>query len=49
MEHTENNRQKIDLFTLIDDFLREVKRLAILGIVLMLVCSAGLAGYGRLE
>ena len=49
MEHTENNRQELDLFVLIDDFLREAKRLLILGMILVLVGAVGLAGFQRMR
>lgn len=49
MEYGENNSREIDLLALVDDFLVEAKRLALLGILLILVCSIGLAGYQRMN
>ena len=50
MEFEEKEEQKLDLFVLLDDFLRQAKRLWLLGLVLVLLCGAGLslvkkAGY----
>ena len=42
MENQEIEQQKIDIFVLLEDFLRMAKRLWILGLVLVLVCSVGL-------
>ena len=43
MEFEEKEEQKLDLFVLLDDFLRQAKRLWLLGLALVLVCGAGLA------
>lgn len=42
MENQEMELQKLDLFILIEDFLRQAKRMLLLGLVLVLVCGAGL-------
>jgi len=42
MENQETEQQKIDIFVLLEDFLRMARRLWLLGLVLVLVCSAGL-------
>ena len=42
MEFEEKEEQKLDLFVLLDDFLRQAKRLWLLGLVLVLVCGLGL-------
>lgn len=43
MENEEKEQQKIDIFVLLEDFLRQAKRMWFLGLVLVLVCSAGMA------
>ena len=48
MEFEEKEEQKLDLFVLLDDFLRQAKRLWLLGLVLVLVCGAGLTGLKRM-
>ena len=40
----EKEIQKLDLFVLLDDFLREARRLWLLALVLVTVCAAGLTG-----
>ena len=47
MENEEKEQQKIDIFILLEDFLRQVKRMWILGLVLAVVCSAALAFRAR--
>ena len=47
MENEEKQPQQIDIFVLLDDFLRQAKRLLILGLVLVIVCSAGMAFRAR--
>lgn len=47
MENEEKQPQQIDIFILLDDFLRQAKRLLILGLVLVIVCSAGMAVRAR--
>ncbi len=42
MEFEEKEEQKLDLFVLLDDFLRQAKRLWLLGLLLVLICGAGL-------
>ncbi len=42
MENQETELQKVDIFVLLEDFLRMAKRLWLLGLILVLVCSAGL-------
>ena len=49
MDNSENNRQELDLLVLLDDFLREAKRLLLLGLVLILLCSVGLTGYQQMR
>lgn len=43
----EKEQQKIDLFVLLEDFLRQARRLWALAMVLVLVCSAGMAVRAR--
>lgn len=45
MEHNENELPRLNLLSLLDDFIREAKRLLILGLVLVILCAAGLTGY----
>ena len=45
MEFEEKSEQKLDLFVLLDDFLKEAKKRLALAVVLVLVCSAGMVGY----
>lgn len=45
MEYEENTAQKLDLFVLLEDFLKEAKRMWLLALVLVSVCAAGLTGY----
>ena len=47
MENEEKQPQQIDIFVLLDDFLRQAKRMLILGLVLVLVCSGLMAIRGR--
>ena len=42
MENEEKAIQKLDIFTLVEDFLRLAKRMWALGLVLVLVCGLGL-------
>jgi len=42
MEFEEREGQKLDLYILLDDFLRQARRLWLLGLVLVLVCGAGM-------
>lgn len=42
MENEEKTLQKLDIFTLLEDFLRQAKRMWLLGMVLILVCGMGL-------
>jgi len=42
MENEEKEQQKIDIYVLLEDFLRQAKRLLLLGLVLILVCSAAM-------
>ena len=42
MENQELEQQKIDLFVLMEDFLRQAKRMLVLGLVLVLLGGAGL-------
>ena len=44
MEFDKNEEQKIDLCILLDDFLKESKRLWALAVLLVTICSAGLMG-----
>ena len=44
MEYQEKE-QKIDIFILLEDALRAARRLLVIGLVLVLVCSAGLTFY----
>ena len=47
MENEEKQPQQIDIFVLLDDFLRQAKRMLILGLVLVLVCSGLMVIRGR--
>lgn len=49
MNDMEKKEQELDLFVLLEDILREAGRLWRMGLMLILVCSLGLAGYSRLE
>lgn len=42
MENQEKEQHELDIFVLLEDFLRLAKRMWILGLVLVLVCSGGL-------
>lgn len=42
MEFDEKEPQKLDLYVLLEDFLRQAKRMWLSGLVLMLLCGAGL-------
>lgn len=42
MEYEEKELQKIDIILLLEDFLRLAKRMWILGLVLVVICSAGM-------
>lgn len=42
MENQEKEQQELDIFVLLEDFLRMARRLWLLGLVLVLVCSVGL-------
>ena len=42
MEFEEKEGQKLDLYILLEDFLRQAKRMWILGLLLVTVCGAGL-------
>ena len=42
MENEEKAIQKLDIFTLFEDFLRQAKRMWLLGLALILLCSLGL-------
>ena len=43
MEFEEKEEQKLDLFVLLDDFIRQAKRMLLLGLVLVLLCGGGYA------
>ncbi len=45
MEYNNNDLQPINLTVLLDDFLKEAKKLWLFAIVLILICSIGLAGF----
>lgn len=45
MEFEEKEEQKLDLFVLLDDFLKEAKRLWMLAVLLIAAFAAGLTGY----
>ena len=45
MENENTGPQKIDLFVLLEDFLRQARRMWILGLVLVLLCGMGLTFY----
>ena len=47
MENEEKEQQELDIFVLLEDFLRQAKRMWLLGLILILVCSAGLAFMQR--
>lgn len=47
MENEAKQPQQIDIFVLLDDFLRQAKRMLILGLVLVLVLSAAMAIRAR--
>ena len=49
MEFEEKEEQKLDLFVLLDDFLRQAKRLWLLGVLLVAVCGAGLTFLQRVR
>ena len=49
MEFEKNEEQKLDLFILLDDFLKEAKRMWLLAIVLIALGAAGLTGYQYLH
>ena len=42
MEKQEQELEKIDLFVLMEDFFRQAKRMLLLGVILTVLCSAGL-------
>lgn len=42
MENQEKEQQELDIFVLLEDFLRMARRMWLLGLVLVLVCSVGL-------
>ena len=41
MENEEKSRQELDIYTLLEDFLRQALRMWLVGLVLILVCSVG--------
>ena len=45
MEASENSLQTIDLSVLLDDFLKEAKRLWFMAIILVVAFAAGLSAY----
>jgi capsular polysaccharide biosynthesis protein len=45
MEYNNNDLQPINLTVLLDDFLKEAKRLWILAVALIILCAAGLTAY----
>ncbi len=47
MENEEKAIQKLDIFMLLEDFLRQAKRMWLLGLVLILVCGLGLTVMRR--
>ena len=47
MENEEKAIQKLDIFTLFEDFLRQAKRMWLLGLALILLCSLGLTVMRR--
>ena len=47
MENEAKQPQQIDIFVLLEDFLRQAKRMLILGLVLVLVLSAAMAIRAR--
>ena len=49
MEFEKYEEQKLDLFILLDDFLKEAKRMWLLALVLIVLGAAGLAGYRYLH
>ena len=49
MENEKTEPQKIDIVILLEDFLRQAKRIWILGLVLVLVCSGGMAFWRGLS
>lgn len=42
MENEEKEQQELDIFVLLEDFLRQAKRMWLLGVILILVCSMGM-------
>ena len=42
MENEEKNQQKLDIFVLLEVFMRQAKRMWLMGLVLVLVCGLGL-------
>ena len=49
MEQENNKIEQIDLMLLIEDFLREGRRIWALAVVLVVVCCASLGGYRYLN
>ena len=49
MEFEKNEEQKLDLFILLDDFLKEAKRMWFLALVLIVLGAAGLTFYRYLH
>lgn len=47
MENEAKEQQELDIFVLLEDFLRQAKRMWLLGLVMILVCSAGLTLRSR--
>ena len=49
MEFENYEEQKLDLFILLDDFLKEARRMWLLALVLIVLGAAGLTGYRYLH
>ena len=49
MEYENNEEQNLDLFILLDDFLKEARRTWILALALIVLGAAGLTGYRYLQ
>ena len=47
MENEENEQLELDIFVLLEDFLRQAKRIWILGLVMVLICSLGMSFLQR--
>ena len=45
MEQQTTNVQKVDLYALLDDFIREARRLWALALVLVVLCAGGMTAY----